>query len=124
LSDHGGELTGLSVAGSVAAIFSPEWFISQQIDEALPASTTESNLLVAQQLGNCYLLAFFVALAVLYTTSEPPVVRNYLKALWLADISHVGLTMYALGYERSVAFTDWNLTTWGNIGITVSWSVT
>lgn len=108
------------VAGTVAAIFSPEWFISQQIDQAgHRVPSTDSNLLVAQQLGNCYFLAFLVALAVLYTTTELAVVRNYLKALWIADITHVGLTFYALGYERSVAVGEWNATTWGNIGITV-----
>lgn len=105
----------------MAAIFSPEWFISQQIDQAgHRVPSTGSNLLVAQQLGNCYFLAFLVALAVLYTTTELAVVRNYLKALWIADITHVGLTFYALGYERSVAVAEWNATTWGNIGITVS----
>jgi hypothetical protein len=77
-------------------------------------------LLVAQQLGNCYFLAFLVALAVLYTTAELAVVRNYLRALWIADITHVGLTLYALGYERSVNVAGWNATTWGNVGITVS----
>ncbi|KAB5560009.1 hypothetical protein GE09DRAFT_1172808 [Coniochaeta sp. 2T2.1] len=109
------------VAGSVAAVFSPEWFISQQIDQAgnHHAPSTDSNLLVAQQLGNCYLLAFLVALGVLYTTTELAVVRSYLKALWIADITHVALTFYALGYDRSVAVADWNATTWGNIGITV-----
>lgn len=109
------------MAGSVSAVFSPEWFISQQIDETLPVSATDSNLLVAQQLGNCYLLAFLVAVAVLYTTTEIPVVRNYLIALWLADISHVGLTLYALGYEKSIALGSWNSMTWGNVGITVGW---
>ena len=105
----------------MAAVLSPEWFISQQIDQAgHRAPVTDSSLLVAQQLGNCYLLAFLVALAVLYTTSELAVVRNYLKALWIADITHVGLTFYALGYDRSVAVSGWNATTWGNIGITVS----
>jgi hypothetical protein len=104
----------------VAAVFSPEWFISQQIDQAgHHVQSTDSNLLVAQQLGNCYFLAFLVALAVLYTTTELAVVRNYLKALWIADITHVGLTFHALGYERSVAIAEWNATTWGNIGITV-----
>jgi hypothetical protein len=106
----------------VGAIFSPEWFISQQIDQvgARHVSATDSNLLVAQQLGNCYFLAFLVALAVLYTTTELAVVRNYLKALWIADITHVGLTMYALGYDRSVDVAGWNAMTWGNVGVTVS----
>jgi len=113
-----------SVAGAVGAVFSPEWFISQQIDQAgrhVPA--TASGLLVARQLGNCYFLAFLVALAVLYTTNELAVVRNYLKALWIADITHVGLTLYALGYERSLDVAAWNAMAWGNVGVTVSLAV-
>lgn len=99
---------------------SPEWFIAQQIDQTgHHVPSTASNLLVAQQLGNCYFLAFLIALAVLYTTTELAVVRNYLKALWIADITHVGLTLYSLGYERSVAVHEWNAMAWGNVGVTV-----
>lgn len=105
----------------MGAVFSPEWFISQQIDQAgHHGASTASHLLVAQQLGNCYFLAFLIALAVLYTTTELAVVRNYLKALWIADITHVGLTLYALGYDRSIAVADWNAMAWGNVGVTVS----
>jgi hypothetical protein len=76
-------------------------------------------MLVAQQLGNCYLLACLVAVAVLYTTTEVKVVKAYLVALWIADITHVALTLRGLGYERSTAIGSWNPTTWGNVGATV-----
>lgn len=60
-----------------------------------------------------------LGVAVLYTTTELKVVRNYLWALWVADLSHIGLTAYLLGYDRFMAVGQWNAMTWGNIGATV-----
>ena len=60
-----------------------------------------------------------VGIAVLYTTTEAAVVRNYVIALWLADISHVGITCYVIPYEKLVDLASWNAMTWGNIGATV-----
>lgn len=45
--------------------------------------------MVAYQLGNIYLLLAMVGVAVLYSTTEAKVVRNYVIALWIADIGHV-----------------------------------
>jgi hypothetical protein len=61
-----------------------------------------------------------VGIAVLYSTTEPKVVRNYVIALWLADIGHVAITCYGMEYETLVDFANWNPMTWGNIGATVS----
>lgn len=71
------------------------------------------------RLGNVYLLLAMVGVAVLYSTTEAKVVRNYIIALWIADISHVGITCYLMGYERVVNIASWNAMTWGNIGATV-----
>lgn len=76
--------------------------------------------LVALQLGNTYGLVFLIATAVLYTTSEIKVVRNYLIACWLADISHVYVCYHVLGWARFVDVASWNSMTWGNVGVTVS----
>src|SRR3954469_17494056 len=81
------------LAGAFPAIFSPSWFISEQIASAAPVPSPAAAQLAAQQLGNCYFLAFLVAIAVLYTTSELKVVRSYLVALWIADITHIAITM-------------------------------
>jgi hypothetical protein len=75
--------------------------------------------MVALHLGNMYLLLAMVGIAVLYTTTEAKVVRNYAIALWLADIGHVAITCYVMGYERVVDFANWNAMAWGNIGSTV-----
>lgn len=58
-----------------------DWFIASQIDTAALPASSENARLVALQLGNAYGLLFLVGVAVLYTTSELKVVRNYLVAL-------------------------------------------
>lgn len=79
-----------------------------------------NSKLVALQLGNTYGLVFLIASAVLYTTSEIKVVRNYLIACWLADISHVYVCYHVMGWDRFVDIAGWNSMTWGNVGVTVS----
>jgi len=37
----------------------------------------------------------------------------------LADISHVGITAYVMGYDQVVDVTNWNAMAIGNIGVTV-----
>jgi hypothetical protein len=71
------------------------------------------------RLGNIYLLLAMVAVAVLYSTTEPKVVRNYVIALLLADIGHIATTGYGMGYDKFIDFANYNPTTWGNVGITV-----
>ena len=80
----------------------------------------DNSRLVALQLGNCYGLLFLAAVAVLYTTTELKVVRNYLIALWVADIGHIAVCYVGLGLERFVDVASWNSMTWGNVGVTVS----
>jgi len=59
-----------------------DWFIASQIDgPGAQAVSSENARLVALQLGNAYGLLFLVGVAVLYTTTELKVVRNYLIAL-------------------------------------------
>ena len=60
-----------------------------------------------------------VAVAVLYSTTEPKVVRNYVIALLLADIGHIATTGYVMGYDRFIDLANYNPTTWGNVGLTV-----
>ena len=65
-----------------------------------PAKLTPNTRLVAYQLGNVYGLLAMVSIAVLYTTTEAKVVRNYLIALWIADIGHVAATLLGFGAEE------------------------
>lgn len=97
----------------------PSWFVKEQT--STPSLTVDDNSrLVALQLGNCYGLLFLAAIAVLYTTTELKVVRNYLIALWIADIGHIAVCYVGLGLERFVDVASWNSMTWGNVGATVS----
>jgi len=61
-----------------------------------------------------------IGIAVLYTTTESKVVRNYVVALWLADIGHVLITLHGMGFERAANLSNWNAMAWGNVGVTVS----
>lgn len=108
-----------SIAGWTGATLNPAWFIHEQTSTT-PLSVDDNAKLVALQLGNTYGLVFLIATAVLYTTSEIKVVRNYLVACWLADISHVYVCYHVLGWARFVDVASWNSMTWGNVGVTVS----
>lgn len=103
------------------AVFLSDWFVSEQVARSVPVALTDNSRLVAQQLGNCYGLAFLVGIAVLYSSNELHVVRNYLKALWLADLGHLAVTYNILQYDRFLYVASWNPMTWGNVGITVCW---
>ncbi|KAI8959718.1 hypothetical protein F5Y11DRAFT_291660 [Daldinia sp. FL1419] len=109
------------IGGFLGPFLDPEWFIASQID-ALDGSNLaardDNARLVVLQLGNTYGLLFLLGVAVLYTTTELKVVRNYLIALWIADISHVGVTCWLLGYDRTLDVRSWNAVTWGNVGFT------
>lgn len=104
----------------MAPFISPEWFVAEQIALSPLEPITANAKMVALQLGNIYLLLAMVGIAVLYTTTEAAVVRNYVVALWLADIGHVAVTCYIMEYDRMVDVASWNAMAWGNIGATVS----
>ncbi|KAF1735669.1 hypothetical protein CRV24_004595 [Beauveria bassiana] len=106
------------VAGFIGAIWDPAWFIAEQLPDKQVLPASEHSIVMAQQLGNMYLLMCFVGLAVLATSSEIKVVRSYLVALWLGDIGHLAFTCLALGKERVMQPHMWNAMTWGNIGFT------
>ncbi|KAI2632799.1 hypothetical protein GGS21DRAFT_521406 [Xylaria nigripes] len=110
------------IAGCLGPLINTDWFIASQTNSnnPLPLSTPSDDnaRLVALQLGNAYGLLFLVGAAVLYTTTEIKVVRNYLIALLIADITHVSLTVHALGYEKTADIAAWNPVTWGNVGFT------
>ncbi|ERT00294.1 hypothetical protein HMPREF1624_03665 [Sporothrix schenckii ATCC 58251] len=109
------------IGGCVPALFATDWFVREQIAEGPLAPViglSDQARIVAQQLGNAYGLLFMVGIAVLYTSTELKVIHNYLVALLIADVGHVGLTIIALGTERFAAVGDWNAMTWGNVGFT------
>ena len=60
-----------------------------------------------------------IGIAVLYTTTDVKLVRNYMIALWLADIGHLAVTYHVLGPKRYFDIENWNAMAYGNIGVTV-----
>ncbi|KAI7921342.1 hypothetical protein M0657_006074 [Pyricularia oryzae] len=113
--------TKTRLAGAIPAIAQPAWFIQEQITQHVPVPvvpSSEGALLVTRQLGNAFGLLAMCGVGVLYTTNEPKVVRNYLVALWIADIGHIALTYFALRHDRFMAFGSWNAMTWGNVFVT------
>ena len=65
-----------------------------------------------------YGLLALVGVGVLYTTTEPKVVRNYLIACTIADIGHLGVTYHVMGHSKFLDIAGWNSMAWGNIGLT------
>ncbi|KAJ5475437.1 hypothetical protein N7539_007724 [Penicillium diatomitis] len=106
------------VLGSLAPLVDVESFISGQTFQATPPVAHPSSVSLAYQVGNLYSLLCLVGVAVLHTTTEPQVVRNYLIALAIADVGHVCATYMGLGWAAFVDYSAWNALTWGNIGAT------
>ncbi|KAK0723946.1 hypothetical protein B0T21DRAFT_372824 [Apiosordaria backusii] len=105
------------ISGTIGAVMFPQYFITAQTPTPISA-WPEQSLLVCQQLGNMYFLAFLLGMFILHSTTEIKVVRSYLWALWLADIGHMAVTCRGLGWEESVNVARWNEVTWGNLGAT------
>lgn len=108
------------MGGFLGPFISPEWFINEQVAGSSQQEITKNAIMVAYQLGNIYLLMGMVGVAVLYATTDPKVVRNYLIALAIGDVGHVGITCYVMEYERVIDIANWNSLAYGNIGFTVS----
>jgi len=106
------------IAGFLGPFISPDWFIAEQIPGSSLEPQSANAQMVAYQLGNIYLLLAMVGIGVLYSTTEAKVARNYVVALWLADIGHVAVTAYVTPYEKLVDLSNWNAMAWGNIGAT------
>lgn len=65
-----------------------------------------------------------LGVAVLYTTTEPKVVRNFLIACAVADVGHVYVTYAVMGGEAFWDLGSWNAMAWGNVGVTLGLLVT
>ncbi|CCC09284.1 hypothetical protein SMACR_09056 [Sordaria macrospora] len=95
------------LSGFLPAILNPDWFTHQQLLSHPPSSSQSTayppaSRTTTRQLGNMYFLAFLVGIGVLYSPCELKVVRNYLIALWVADLGHMLITAEALGWEGTV----------------------
>ena len=109
------------IGGWLAPIFDLQGFIVGQIPlspapEELEVQATSFAL--AYQLANVYGLMALLGAGVLYATSEPKVLRNYLVALAIGDVGHIYVTYLAMGPALFFDVGGWNALTWGNVGVT------
>jgi hypothetical protein len=107
------------IAGAIGAYSNPSWFVAEQIVMSPPETLSPNSIVVTLQLGNLYLLLAMVGISIMYTSTEPRVVQNYIWALLIADIGHLYVTYYILEYERFVDIANWNAMAYGNILTTV-----
>jgi len=108
------------LAGYLAPLLNTSKFVSSQVPNAIPTALTSTDRVLALQLGNCYGLVGLIGVGVLYATSEPAVVKNYIIACAIADVGHLWATYAVIGHESFVNVGNWNDMAWGNIGITAS----
>ncbi|KAL8939328.1 MAG: hypothetical protein Q9216_003421 [Gyalolechia sp. 2 TL-2023] len=111
-------LEPLACIGGYIASLDTSYFAASQVPSILPTPLTSTTQVLALQLGNCYGLIALIAIGILYSTSEPKVVRNYLVACAIADVGHLWVTYHVLGYANYVNVKGWNSLAWGNIGFT------
>ena len=110
------------VAGWLGPTFSTQYFVRAQLpsvstETAWEPSTWPTTQILALQLGNVYGLLALIGVGVLYQTTEPKVIRNFLVACAVGDLGHLYVTYEVMGKD----FWDighWNDLAWGNIGIT------
>ncbi|KAJ5668271.1 uncharacterized protein N7477_006841 [Penicillium maclennaniae] len=106
------------VLGALAPLYDLNGFVAGQTPHVEAPITHPSTIALAYQLGNVYFLLSLVGIGVLYTSTEPKVLRNYLIGLAIADVGHVYATYLAMGWPAFVDVGAWNALTWGNIGAT------
>ncbi|EGC41647.1 conserved hypothetical protein [Histoplasma capsulatum var. duboisii H88] len=108
------------VAGCYFAIFNTTNFVAGQTPKASsPTELSLSTQAIAYQLGNIFLLLATVGVAVLYSTSEPKMVRNYLIVLAIADLGHIFSVYWCIGFRDLINVWEWNDLLWGNVGASV-----
>ncbi|KAL3471298.1 hypothetical protein BJX99DRAFT_237788 [Aspergillus californicus] len=109
------------IGGWLCPILDLQGFITDQIPLPPPRLEVEvhaTSFALAYQLANVYGLLAIMGAGVVYATSEPKVLRNYLVALAIADVGHVYVTYLAMGRDLFFDIAGWNILTWGNVGAT------
>ncbi|MCJ1274469.1 hypothetical protein MMC21_002265 [Puttea exsequens] len=117
------------LAGFLSPILDTAYFVQSQLPSAFPTTTSaitvsDTARILALQLGNVYGLIGMIGVAVLYSSSEPKVVRNYLIACAMADVGHVFVSYAVMGQKDFLDVKGWNAMAWGNIGVTTGLFVT
>ncbi|GAA5847655.1 hypothetical protein JCM3766R1_002440 [Sporobolomyces carnicolor] len=94
----------------------------------LASALHPASVMATRQLGSCFFLFALFGSVLLPTIrgslrDQPEkldqVCRAYLGCLALADLTHIGFTLYDLGFEGSTSPSTWNQLVVGNVVITV-----
>lgn len=91
---------------------------------AWATSAWPTTHVLALQLGNVYGLLAMIGVGILYQTTEPKVVRNFLVACAVADVGHLYVTYAVMGGKEYFDVGHWNAMGWGNIGVTAGLLIT
>ncbi|KAL4821030.1 hypothetical protein BDW67DRAFT_76458 [Aspergillus spinulosporus] len=109
------------IGGWLAPLLDLQGFVVGQIPSIPAPEELEvhgTSFALACQLANVYGLLALLGAGVLYASSEPKVLRNYLVALAIGDVGHIYVTYLAMGSELFFDVSGWNVLTWGNVGVT------
>jgi len=122
----------LSLCGGLYAWFIPSMYHRELLPTGMlaslkaPLSTHQADIMAIRQLGNCYFLLAIISFNVLPAIVkaniplrlEIAVLRTFFGVLAVADLTHIGWTMYDL-QAYSLKFKDWNTLVHGNTTLVV-----
>ncbi|GAA6026028.1 hypothetical protein JCM11491_000361 [Sporobolomyces phaffii] len=123
----------LTYAGAIYAVVAPRVYFSSLFPRSLasvPSIAHPAGVMATRQLGSCFFLfALFgsVLLPQMRTVLHPDArsfelfVETYLACLALADLTHIGFTLYDLGFDGATKpFVHWNQLVVGNVVVTLA----
>ena len=110
------------VAGCVVPFWNTQHFVALQLpsnEKGIAApEMTQTERMLALQLGNMFGLVSLIGLAILYGASEMGVVRKYLAACAIGDVGHLWAVYTGMGHKKFFDMQTWNDYAWGSIGFT------
>ncbi|GAA5912758.1 uncharacterized protein JCM6883_006224 [Sporobolomyces salmoneus] len=123
----------LTYLGAAYAVFTPvEYFVAlyPPLLKAPPVGSKvhPASVMATRQLGSCFFLFALMGSIMLprvrnLLKDQPRVlesfVQAYLGCLALADLTHIGFTLYDLGLEGTLKPSIWNQLVFGNVVITL-----
>lgn len=106
-------------AGFIYAWFFHEQYFAELVPEDSLVKITSTGSLILLQIGNLYLILFFVSIFIWRSTEDETVLRALTWALLFGDIGHIYTIGWVQGFHFLLHYWRWNALAWGNIGITV-----
>ncbi|KAH8594086.1 hypothetical protein B0O99DRAFT_625929 [Bisporella sp. PMI_857] len=112
-----------SIYANIEAYTKPSGLFTYYTSQAPHIAIKESQLSpqslgLTMQLLNLFLLVAAVAVICCWTT-DARITKRYLIAIALADYGHIWAAYKALGSDYFWNIAGWNLTTCGNVGVSV-----